>query len=57
MSRQKRLSAVATTALVAAFPVFPLFADDAPSTKSDAPLAASSNAAPTASQDDVYDAG
>ncbi|MBQ5790085.1 MAG: hypothetical protein IIW01_07325, partial [Thermoguttaceae bacterium] len=28
MSRRKRLSAVATTALVAAFPVFPLFADE-----------------------------
>ncbi|MBQ5789713.1 MAG: hypothetical protein IIW01_05440 [Thermoguttaceae bacterium] len=56
MSRRKRLSAVATTALVAAFPLFPLFADDATSTKPDAPLAVSSNAAPTASQDDVYDA-
>ncbi len=29
MSRRKRFNAVATTALVAAFPVFPLFADDA----------------------------
>ena len=28
MSRRKRLNAVATTALVAAFPVFPLFADE-----------------------------
>jgi hypothetical protein len=28
MSRQKRLSAVATTALVAAFPLFPIFADE-----------------------------
>ena len=56
MSRRKRLSAVATTALVAAFPLFPLVADDAPSTKTDAPLAVSSNAAPNASPNVVYDA-
>ncbi|MBQ6828341.1 MAG: hypothetical protein IJO46_10045, partial [Thermoguttaceae bacterium] len=35
MSRQKRFNAVATTALVAAFPVFPLFADE-PTTENDA---------------------
>ena len=43
MSRQKRLNAVATTALVAAFPVFPLFADEPTPTQNDA---ASQSAAP-----------
>ena len=55
MTRQKRFYAVATTALVAAFPVFPLFADDAPSPQTAATLV-SPNTNPTASQDDVYDA-
>ena len=55
MSRRKRLSVVATTALVAAFPLFPIFADDAPPTKTPATLG-SPNTPPTASQDEIYDA-
>ncbi len=39
MSRRKRLNAVATTALVAAFPVFPLFADEPTSQNDAAPQA------------------
>ncbi|MBR5244081.1 MAG: hypothetical protein IKW13_07595 [Thermoguttaceae bacterium] len=55
MSRRKRLSAVATTALVAAFPLFPLVADAAPSPQAPATLI-SPNMRPTDSSNDVYDA-
>ncbi len=48
MSRRKRFNAVATTALVAAFPVFPLFADE-PTPKNDA---ASQSVATEAAPDD-----
>ena len=40
-SRSKRLAAVATTALVAALPVFPLFADEPAPSDAAAPQAAS----------------
>jgi len=46
MSRQKRLNAVATTALVAAFPVFPLFADEPTPATDAASQAVASEVAP-----------
>ena len=49
MFRRNRLNAVATTALVAAFPVFPLFADE-PTAKDDAATQAVATAETGAAQ-------